>query len=73
MAVRAQRMALLRAIVDGLTDTELDRPCTRGWIPESSDQSPSVHSSLWMVMNEECEHHRYAVRDLACWKLADEP
>ena len=29
MAVRAGRMAVVRRIVDGLTDDELERPCTR--------------------------------------------
>jgi hypothetical protein len=65
MRVRADRMALVRRIVDGLTDTELERPCTRAPAPGYPDESRSVAECIGVVMEEECEHHRYAVRDLA--------
>jgi hypothetical protein len=61
---RASRLALVRGIVDDLTDTELERMCTRAPAPGYPEKSRSVGSCLGVVMREECEHHRYAVRDL---------
>jgi hypothetical protein len=65
MEARASRMALVRGIVAGLTDTELERICTRSPAPGYPEESRSVGRCLRVVMTEECEHHRYAVRDLA--------
>jgi uncharacterized damage-inducible protein DinB len=65
LVARADRMALVRGIVDGLTDTELERKCTRPPAPGYPEEARSVGSCLRVVMQEECEHHRYAVRDLA--------
>ena len=63
--VRAGRVAEVRRIVDGLTDAELERPCTRLPAPGYPDEPRTVGSCLGVVMREEVEHHRYAVRDLA--------
>jgi hypothetical protein len=68
MKVRADRMALVRGIVDGLTDAELDRICTRAPAPGYPEESRSVGDCVGVVMEEECEHHRFAVRDLAAVK-----
>jgi uncharacterized damage-inducible protein DinB len=65
MAVRADRMAVIRRIVDGLTDDELERLCTRSPAPGYPEERRTVGRCLRVVMKEECEHHRYAVRDLA--------
>jgi DinB superfamily/Pentapeptide repeats (8 copies) len=65
MEARASRMALVRDIVAGLTSTELERICTRSPAPGYPEESRSVGRCLRVVMHEECEHHRYAVRDLA--------
>jgi hypothetical protein len=65
LTVRADRMALVHRIVDGLTDTELERMCTRPPAPGYPDELRSVGECLGVVMEEECEHHRFAVRDLA--------
>ena len=65
MAARADRMALVRDIVDGLTDGSLGRICTRSPAPGYPEESRPVWECLAVVMEEECEHHRYAVRDLA--------
>ena len=65
MTVRADRMALVRGIVDRLTNTELERICTRAPAPGYPEESRSVGDCLGVVMEEECEHHRYAERDLA--------
>jgi hypothetical protein len=63
--VRAGRMALVRGLVDGLTDAELDRACTRSPAPGYPEERRTVGECLGVVMQEECEHHRFAVRDLA--------
>ena len=70
MTVRAGRMALVRGIVDGLTSTELERICTRAPAPGYPEESRSVGDCLAVVIEEECEHHRFAVRDLAALKVS---
>ena len=65
MAVRADRVALVRGIVDGLTDAELERSCARAPAPGYPEEARTVGRCLQVVMGEECEHRRYAVRDLA--------
>jgi hypothetical protein len=65
MKVRADRMTLVRGIVDGLTDSELARLCARSPAPGYPDEERAVGECLGVVMQEECEHHRFAVRDLA--------
>jgi DinB superfamily/Pentapeptide repeats (8 copies) len=65
MEARASRMAVVRGIVAGLTGDELERICTRSPSPAHPEESRSVGRCLRVVMYEECEHHRYAVRDLA--------
>lgn len=65
MAVRADRMALVRRIVDGLTNADLGREVTRSPAPGYPDEERTVGGCLGVVMEEECEHRRYAVRDLA--------
>jgi DinB family protein/pentapeptide repeat protein len=65
MEVRAGRMALVRGILDGLTEAELDRMCMRTPAPGYPEGPTSVGQCLRVVMSEECAHHRYAVRDLA--------
>ena len=65
MAVRAARMAVVRGIVDGLTDHGLERLCARSPGPGYPEQPRTVRQCVRVVMNEECEHYRYAVRDLA--------
>jgi hypothetical protein len=56
-------MALVRGIVDGLTDAGLERAC-RLSTPGHPEETCSVGHCLRVIMNEECEHRRYAVRDL---------
>ncbi len=65
LQARTDRMALVRGIVDGLTDSELERPCTRAPAPGYPEESRTVGGCLGVMMDEECEHHRYATRDLA--------
>jgi hypothetical protein len=65
MEARVDRMALVRGLVDALTRAELERDCSRAPAPGYPEGSRSVGECLGVVMEEECEHHRFAVRDLA--------
>jgi hypothetical protein len=65
LEARGSRVALVRGIVDGLTDDDLERACPRLPAPGYPQEARSVGLCLGVVMKEECEHRRYAVRDLA--------
>ena len=65
LAVRTERLAMVHGIVDGLTAEELARPCLRPPAPGYPEQPRTVRQCIRVVMNEECEHYRYAMRDLA--------
>ncbi len=65
LAARLVRMATMRRVADGLTDAELDRVCGRKPGDLYPDQEYVVRRCLKVVLREEVEHHRYAVRDLA--------
>jgi hypothetical protein len=65
LAVRADRMAVIRGIVAGLTAAELGRICTRSPAPGYPEEGRPAGDCLAVVMEEECEHHRFATRDLA--------
>jgi hypothetical protein len=64
LTVRADRMALVRRLVDGLTDAELGRACSRSPAPGYPEEPRPVGECLGVLMDEECEHYRFAVRDL---------
>lgn len=53
---------------DGLTEAELDRVCGRKPADSYPDQEYIVRRCLKLVLKEEAEHHRYAVRDLATFE-----
>jgi hypothetical protein len=57
MRARTDRMRLVRGTVDGLTDSDLGRVCRRSPAPGYPEEARAV-------MEEECEHYRFAVRDL---------
>ena len=67
LEVRHAAMALVRGVVDGLTDERLDEPTPPfegpGWPPEG--ESFPVRECLSVVLNEEWWHRRFAERDLA--------
>jgi len=65
LEARGTRMTMVRGIVDGLTDDDLERICPRLPAPGYPAAARSVGLCLGVVMTEECEHRRYAVRDLA--------
>ena len=62
---RFARMATMRRVVDGLTVAELDRVCRRKPADAYPDETYVVRRCLKVILKEEAEHHRYAVRDLA--------
>jgi DinB superfamily/Pentapeptide repeats (8 copies) len=65
LAARAGRMAVMRRIVAGLTDADLGRLCQRSPAPGYPDEERTVIDCISVVMDEEIEHYRFAVRDLA--------
>ena len=65
LAARADRMAVMRRIVAGLTDAGLGRLCRRSPAPGYPDEQRTVIDCVSVVMDEEIEHYRFAVRDLA--------
>jgi hypothetical protein len=73
LAPRRRRMATMRRVVDGLTEAELDRTCGRKPAEPYPDQEYVVRRCLKVVLKEEVEHHRYAVRDLAVLESGERP
>jgi hypothetical protein len=65
LAARAGRMAVMRRIVAGLTNDGLGRLCQRSPAPGYPDEARTVIDCIAVVMDEEIEHYRFAVRDLA--------
>jgi hypothetical protein len=65
LAARADRMAVIRRIVAGLTDEGLGRACRRSPAPGYPDEEPPVAECIAVVMEEEIEHYGFAMRDLA--------
>jgi hypothetical protein len=61
---RADRMASVRGLLAEVTDAQLEEMRTAEPAPGWGEQSRTVRRCLRVVFNEECEHHRYAVRDL---------
>jgi hypothetical protein len=59
--VRAGRVAMVRDFLATVTPDELAATRTNPWAPE--DQETTL-SCLHVILEEEWEHHRYAVRDL---------
>jgi hypothetical protein len=65
LEVRGTRVAMVRGIVGGLTDDDLERDCPRLPAPGYPEETYTLGRCLRVIMREECEHRRYAVRDLA--------
>lgn len=70
LAVRADRTAVIRRIVTGLTDDGLGRLCLRSPAPGYPEEERPVAECIAVVMEEEIEHYRFAVRDLAVLESA---
>ena len=65
LAARADRMAVMRRIVASVTDDSLGRLCQRSPAPGYPDEDRTVIECISVVLEEEIEHYRFAVRDLA--------
>jgi hypothetical protein len=65
LAARASRQVAVRDILAGLTDAGTAQPRRALPAPGYPEASYSVGACLRVVMKEECEHHRFAIRDLA--------
>jgi hypothetical protein len=61
LEVRAGRVAMVRDHLAAVTADELAEPRSNPWSPEHQE---TVLSCLHVILEEEWEHHRYAVRDL---------
>ena len=62
LAARAERQAMVRDYLATVTAEMLAEPRRNPWAPEHEE---SVLACLHTILEEEWEHHRYAVRDLA--------
>lgn len=60
--VRADRIGRVTAFLADLAEDDLGRHCPPP--PFNPGLQPTVRSCLGVLMNEEWEHHRFAVRDL---------
>lgn len=63
--IRDDRQCQVDQILAALTEVDLGRACSRAPAPGYPDDHPTVGHCLRVVLDEECEHHRYANRDLA--------
>jgi hypothetical protein len=63
LAVREARMAEIRTLLNGIDDVELRRVCRKIPLDPSGMDMPVLYC-FWRLVNEEWEHHSFAVRDL---------
>jgi hypothetical protein len=61
LQARAGRVAMVRDFLETVTDDELDAVRRNPWAPQYPE---TARSCLHVILEEEWEHHRYAVRDL---------
>jgi len=61
LQVRAGRVAMVRDFIATVTSDELAATRTNPWAPQHQE---TTLSCLHTILEEEWEHHRYAVRDL---------
>ncbi|MEO7752431.1 MAG: DinB family protein [Terracoccus sp.] len=61
LAARADRVAMVRSFLATVTTDDLAVPRANPWAPA---QPETTRSCLRTILEEEWEHHRYAVRDL---------
>jgi uncharacterized protein YjbI with pentapeptide repeats len=61
LEVRAGRVAMVRDFLATITSAELAATRKNAWDPEHQE---TTRSCLHVILEEEWEHHRYAVRDL---------
>ncbi len=61
LEIRAGRVAMVRDYLATVTPGELTATRQNPWNPEGR---PTVLACLHVILHEEWEHHRFAVRDL---------
>lgn len=61
LAARSERVAMVRDFIARVTPEQLDEPRRNPWAPQYPE---TVRSCLHTILEEEWEHHRFAVRDL---------
>ena len=64
LAVRRERMEQVRQTIAATTPAELERVCVPPDAPGHPTRPHTVAECLHVILEEEWEHHRYAVRDL---------
>jgi len=70
LEARADRVGLVRDFLAGVTPDDLARKCQN---PHDADYQETTLTCLHVILDEEWEHHRYAVRDLDAIESAAEP
>lgn len=73
LAARRDRQAVVRRIVGALADSDLGRLCSRPPAPGYPEEERAVWSCVSVVMEEEAEHLRFALRDLAALEARSRP
>jgi hypothetical protein len=61
----ADRRAQVRSVLDAVSEAELDDPRTATPVPAWGEETHAVRACLRTVLQEACEHRRFAERDLA--------
>ncbi|GAB2685583.1 DinB family protein [Kribbella swartbergensis] len=69
LEARAGRVAMVRDFLDAVTEDELAVPRKNPWSP---DYPETTLSCLHVILGEEWEHQRYAVRDLDAIEAQDD-
>lgn len=71
LAVRRERVSEVRETIEALTADELTRECMPPATPGHPTIPHTVLACLHVILNEEWEHHDYAVRDLDILEARD--
>jgi hypothetical protein len=61
----ADRRAQVQQVLDEVTDAELEEPRTAAPVPFWGEETHTVRTCLRTVLQEVCDHRRFAERDLA--------
>ena len=64
LALRRERMDEVREVIVGAKTEELERNCVPPDSPGHPSKDHTVMECLHVILKEEWQHHRYAVRDL---------
>jgi hypothetical protein len=73
LELRRERMDEVRNVIAGVTAVELERNCVPPASPGHPRKDHTVLQCLHVVLKEEWQHHRYAVRDLAVLETRRSP